>query len=84
MLVALGFLEETFRALKGVERGIRLSDNIRHDLGIDSLDAVELILAVEDRYGVRLVDNPRIAQVETVGQLLDLVAELRGGQAGAA
>ena len=32
-------------------------------LGLDSIDALELAMALEDRYGVRIGDDPEVNQV---------------------
>jgi acyl carrier protein len=43
-------------------------------LGLDSLDVVELTLALEDRTGVKLGDD-ELEQVRTVQDAIDKVAE---------
>lgn len=46
-----------------------------NDLGADSLDAVELILAVEEEFGVEIPDE--VAEnVKTVGDLLHYLQEV--------
>lgn len=73
----LATLEEAYAKTKRVSRELRLSDRIKTDLGIDSLGIVEILLILEERFGVTLVDNPRAAQVVTVGDLVALLTELR-------
>ncbi|MGH3937707.1 MAG: acyl carrier protein [Pseudonocardiaceae bacterium] len=68
-------LEEIYAALKKVKREIRGTDRIREDLGIDSLGAIDLLVALEERFDVRLVDNTKVAGVRTAGELVDLIAE---------
>lgn len=51
---------------------------LAEDLGIDSLAAVELVMALEDLYDVRLPDDA-LADVHTYG---DLVAALESRLAG--
>lgn len=46
--------------------------DLRNDLGADSLDAVELIMAVEDRFKIEVPDS-EAENIKTVG---DLVAYL--------
>ncbi len=41
---------------------------LRDDLELDSLDGIDLILAVEKTFGVRL-DDRRLLQLETVGEV---------------
>ncbi len=48
--------------------------NFSDDLGIDSLDLAQIIMAVEDEYDVEL-DEEVLEGVETVGDALNLVKE---------
>jgi acyl carrier protein len=45
----------------------------KEDLEADSLDLVELVMELEDRYGVRIPDE-EAAKILTVGQAADYVA----------
>ena len=45
----------------------------REDLEADSLDLVELVVELEDSYGVRIPDE-EAAKILTVGQAADFVA----------
>lgn len=44
--------------------------NLFKDLNIDSLDAVEVVLALEDKYGCE-IENEAAEQFETVQDILD-------------
>jgi acyl carrier protein len=57
-----------------VEAG-RISEDTRfkEDLEADSLDLVELVVELEDSYGVRIPDE-EAAKILTVGQAADFVA----------
>lgn len=46
--------------------------NIREDLGADSLDAVEVIMALEDEFGIT-IDDDTVQSFKTVGDLVDYV-----------
>lgn len=46
--------------------------NIREDLGSDSLDAVEVIMALEDEFGIT-IDDDTAQSFKTVGDLVDYV-----------
>jgi acyl carrier protein len=76
----LEFFEEQYRYARGSRRDIRLGDRLYEELGIDSLLANELLVVLEDRYDLRLLHNPRVWQVRTVGELLELVHELEREQ----
>jgi acyl carrier protein len=49
------------------------STRFREDLEADSLDLVELVVELEDNYGVRIPDE-QAAKILTVGQAADYVA----------
>ena len=76
----LDFFEEMYRRARGTRRDVRPGDRLYDDLGIDSLLANELLVDLEDRYDLRLLHDPRVWKVTTVGELLDLVRALEGEQ----
>jgi acyl carrier protein len=45
----------------------------REDLDADSLDLYELVMELEDRYGIR-VSEEDAAELETIGDVVDFVA----------
>jgi acyl carrier protein len=47
------------------------------ELNIDSLDMVELVMIVEDEYGIRLA-NEDLAKVRTVGDAVNLIGSRAG------
>jgi acyl carrier protein len=53
-----------------IEEGTRFRD----DLDADSLDLYELVMELEDTYGIR-VSEEDAARIETVGQAVDFVLE---------
>jgi acyl carrier protein len=56
------------------------ADSRLRDLGLDSMQAIELLFAIEDEYGVTLPDDKLVdTTFETAGGLWAEVAKLRGG-----
>ncbi len=52
--------------------------NFEQDLDVDSLGVVELLMAMEDEFGVKIPDD-EAESIHTVGQAVDLVhAKLNG------
>ncbi|NYZ13440.1 acyl carrier protein [Azospirillum sp. RWY-5-1] len=58
-----------------VERAALTPDAKLADLGIASLDVIEIVFAIEDRLGVEIPFNPNDARTEfvTVGDVLEAV-----------
>lgn len=76
-------MSRTRNALKkiSIERmGIELTDAIIDsgqpfkDIGVDSLDAIELVVSVEDELDIEL-DDKRLDAVENIKDLADLLSE---------
>jgi acyl carrier protein len=66
---------------------IQPETRFREDLDADSLDLYELVMELEDRYGIR-VSEEEAARIETVGDAVDFVTTrdervLRGESRGA-
>ena len=62
-------------------RQLRIDENdidedtlLREDLGVDSLDVVEMLVAIEDECGVMVPDD-EIANLRTVGDVAKYVEE---------
>lgn len=68
-------LEERYRELTSSMRTVSLDESLVDDLGIDSLTAMELIVWLEERWDVDLLTDKRLSRMQTVGDLVDLVAE---------
>lgn len=73
-------MSETFDTLRDMiaetlciaQDGITLEASFKDDLGMDSLDAVELVFLVEEGFGVCL-DDEELEKVKTVGDALALI-----------
>ncbi len=51
---------------------LRLTDSFREDLGLNSLDAVELIFRVEEAFDLMIPDED-VPKLTTVGHIVDYV-----------
>lgn len=62
----------------GIERDkITMGASFEEDLEVDSLGVVELLMAMEDGFGVKIPDD-EAEQIGTVQQAVDLVAAKLG------
>ena len=55
---------------------ITMDTNLIEDLGADSLDVVELIMSLEDEFGITISDDAA-AQLYTVGRIVDYLENLQ-------
>lgn len=55
---------------------IRAEQEVVKDLGADSLDVFELLMALEDDYGVTLPES-EIEKVKTVGDIVEMMEKLQ-------
>ncbi len=63
---------------KGAPEAIRPSDNLELDLGLDSMQRIELLVAVEKELGGD-VEESAMAEIYTVRQLVDAIRESAAG-----
>ena len=50
--------------------------NLVDDLGADSLDVVELIMSIEDEFGISVSDEDAVG-LTTVGKIVDYIEKLQ-------
>ncbi len=83
--LALGGLEKmVFDKIKEIimeqlqveESEITMDTNLMKDLSADSLDAVEIIMAIEDEYGIEIPDE-EAENIQTVSDLVKFVEDNR-------
>jgi acyl carrier protein len=69
----VGTMKEVLASELGVEAEKVTSEaRFKEDLDADSLDLVEVVLALEEKFGIEIPDD-EIAGVKTVGEAADLV-----------
>ena len=71
----LQVIREELEAIKVPGALEATEDQSWQDLDVDSLDLVELVKALEDRFGVAIADG-RLKAIKTVGDAVALVQEL--------
>ena len=47
--------------------------HIFNDLGLDSLDTVDLIVALQKKFGVQIRDDERVRQIRTLGDVYEFI-----------
>ena len=60
--------------LKAKEDALKPEARFAEDLGADSLDTVELVMALEEEFGFEIPDEDA-EQIQTVGKLLEYVEQ---------
>lgn len=53
---------------------IKMESRFIEDLNIDSLDMIEMLMALEDEFGVT-IPNDKIDKIKTVGDLCKFISE---------
>lgn len=66
-------LDAIYLEIKRVRRELRPEDHLVQDLDIDSLAALELLIALEARFSVNLLNDARASNVATVAELVDVI-----------
>lgn len=75
----MGTVEERVKKIIGEQLGVEedevtLEANFVEDLGADSLDTVELVMALEEEFGIEIPDEDA-EKILTVGKALDYIKE---------
>ena len=66
--------EESFEIEK--ER-LKPEMNIFQDLGLDSLDIVDLVVALQEKFGVKIRNDDRIKNIRTLGDIYKFILSLK-------
>lgn len=51
--------------------------NIFEDLGLDSLDVVDLVVALQKKFGVKIRDDERVRSIRTLGDIYQFIHNLK-------
>jgi acyl carrier protein len=75
----MGTVEERVKKIIGEQLGVEedevtLEANFVEDLGADSLDTVELVMALEEEFGIEIPDEDA-EKILTVGKALDYIKD---------
>lgn len=55
--------------------GVTMDTSFEDDLGVDSLDVVELTMAMEEEFNLEEISEEDLAQVVTVGDLVNFIQQ---------
>ncbi|HOQ39548.1 MAG TPA: acyl carrier protein [Fervidobacterium sp.] len=59
----------------GIDVGdVTIEKNLMEDLGADSLDIVDLVMAFEDQFGVKISDQD-LSKIKTVKDVIEAIKE---------
>ncbi len=75
--------ESTFERVKKIvveqlgvnEKDVKLEANFVNDLGADSLDTVELVMAIEEEFGIEIPDE-HAEKIATVNQAISFIEDV--------
>ena len=56
---------------------IKPEANIFMDLGLDSLDVVDLVVALQNKFGIKIRSDERVRNIRTLGDLQNFIIALR-------
>ena len=51
---------------------VKMESKILEDLGADSLDVIEMLMTLEEEYGISIPDE-KISQIKTIGEIVALI-----------
>lgn len=58
------------------EDSIKLDSRFEEDLGADSLDTVEMVMALEDHFNIEIEDDDA-AKMDTPAKVIDFISKLK-------
>jgi acyl carrier protein len=67
-----------FEELFEIEKGkLHPQAHIFQDLGIDSLDVVDLVVALQKSFGVNIRNEEKVRNIRTLQDIYDFIAEIK-------
>ncbi|MGB5158856.1 acyl carrier protein [Desulfobacterium sp. N47] len=66
--------EESFEIEKEL---LKPETNIFEDLGLDSLDVVDLVVALQEKFGVKIRNDERIKTIRSLGDIYNFIFKLK-------
>lgn len=51
--------------------------NIFEDLGLDSLDIVDLVVALQKKFGVKIQNDERVRSIRTLGDIYNFIIAIK-------
>ncbi len=81
-------MEDDFEKLKNIIADVLNVDpdeiteetTLTDDLGADSLDLYQILMGIEDEFGIS-ADHEKVENIQTVGQALELIRKATGTEA---
>jgi acyl carrier protein len=71
-------VDEVFVAAFEIEPArLRSEMRIFEDLGIDSLDIVDLVVALQKKFKIQIRDDERVRKIRTLGDIYDFILTLK-------
>lgn len=52
------------------------------DLGLDSLDIVDLVVALQNSFGVKIRTDEKVREIRTLGDVYSFIATVKSGEQG--
>ncbi len=78
---ALRQVVEALGSVATVARPVTMETHILHDLNLDSVTVMDLVMLLEERFDT-VIPMDRLAEIETVGDLVRLLARAGSDAAG--
>ncbi|WP_368486728.1 acyl carrier protein [Spiroplasma sp. DGKH1] len=73
----MNIMEELQKVLKqrGINKTVDLNTNFK-DLGLDSLDLMDLVILAEEKLSIRIPDD-KLTEIKTVNDLVKIIDDLK-------